>query len=135
MIGVDTNILLRHATQDDPVQSGQARAFMESLTPGDPGFISLVTLVELAWTLRKSYHVDNETVGALIGGLLGAQELLVQEPDIVRRVARESVSTYVDFADLLIAHLGMSYGCDYTVTFDKRAARLPGMKLLESTAG
>ncbi|MDP3209687.1 MAG: type II toxin-antitoxin system VapC family toxin [Rhodoglobus sp.] len=132
MIGIDTNVLLRNATQDDPVQSPQARAFMDGLSVDDPGFISVVTIVETAWTLRTRYNADIDAIGGLISALVGAQELVVQEADIVRRVARESVTHHVDFVDLLIAHLGIAHGCDYTVTFDRKASRLPGMKLLEA---
>lgn len=48
MIGIDTNVLLRHLTQDDPEQSARATDFMRGLSREDPGFISLVTLVETA---------------------------------------------------------------------------------------
>ena len=130
MIGIDTNVLLRHVTLDDPEQSAQAGAFMDALTPENPGFISLITLVETVWTLRKRYGVDIDTIGGLVTTLLGSRELVVQEADMVRRVARESVSSSADFADLVIAYVGISFGCDYTVTFDKKAAKIPGMILL-----
>jgi predicted nucleic-acid-binding protein len=33
------------------------------------------------------------------------------------------------FADALIAELGAKAGCTHTLTFDKKAIRLPGFKL------
>ncbi len=131
MIGIDTNVLVRYATQDDPEQSARATTFMRSLSTEDPGFVSLVTLVETVWTLRASYKSSVETIAALLALILAAEELVVQESDTVRRVARESAETRADFADLLIAHLGIGHGCDHTVTFDRRAAKVSGMLLLE----
>jgi predicted nucleic-acid-binding protein len=46
MIGLDTNVLVRYIMQDDPVQSPEATAVIQSLTPAGPGFISIVALVE-----------------------------------------------------------------------------------------
>ena len=41
MIGLDTNVLARYIMQDDAKQSPKATKFMESLTAGAPGFVSL----------------------------------------------------------------------------------------------
>jgi predicted nucleic-acid-binding protein len=47
MIGLDTNVLIRYLTQDDPVQSAKATEILERrLTPKTPGFISVVAMVE-----------------------------------------------------------------------------------------
>ena len=47
MIGLDTNILVRHLTQDDPIQSPKAReVFERRLTEENPGFVSIVAMVE-----------------------------------------------------------------------------------------
>jgi predicted nucleic-acid-binding protein len=43
MIGLDTNILVRYLTQDDPIQSPKAREIIERrLTEEKPGFVSIV---------------------------------------------------------------------------------------------
>ena len=55
MIGLDTNVLVRYVTQDDPVQSPKASALIESLTTVSPGFVSLVSVVELVWVLQSCY--------------------------------------------------------------------------------
>lgn len=51
MIELDTNVLVRYVSQDDPVQSSKATDLIESLTAGEPGFIAIaiaiVTVVEL----------------------------------------------------------------------------------------
>lgn len=131
MIGIDANVLIRDAVQDDPVQSPQARAFLARLTEGDPGFVSLVTMVEAAWTLSRSYRVDRDGIFRFISTLLTAREIVVQAPDVVRRAMREAQQNDSDFADAVIALLALDADCDYTVTFDRAAVRLPGMKLLE----
>lgn len=47
MIGLDSNVVLRHLVQDDPAQSPRATAIFESLLSEDePGFISLPVLLE-----------------------------------------------------------------------------------------
>jgi predicted nucleic-acid-binding protein len=47
MIGLDTNVLVRYITLDDKKQAALASRLIESLSEESPGFISLVTIVEL----------------------------------------------------------------------------------------
>ena len=54
MIGLDTNVIVRHLADDDPIQSPIAHTCFENLSPDDPGFISIVTMVEVHWVLRQS---------------------------------------------------------------------------------
>jgi predicted nucleic-acid-binding protein len=55
MIGLDTNVLVRYIMQDDATQSLKAAKLMESLTVDDPGFVSLVSVVELGWVLTNLF--------------------------------------------------------------------------------
>ena len=51
MIGIDTNIVVRYLTKDHPIQTTLAVKTIRSLTPEEPGFISLVAIAELTWVL------------------------------------------------------------------------------------
>jgi predicted nucleic-acid-binding protein len=56
MTGLDTNILVRHYTQDDPVQSPLATQFLAArCTEAEPGWISVPVQCELAWVRRNAY--------------------------------------------------------------------------------
>lgn len=54
MIGLDTNVLIRYVTQDDPDQSPRANAIVESLSERDPALVPTVVLVELHRVLRRA---------------------------------------------------------------------------------
>jgi predicted nucleic-acid-binding protein len=120
VIGLDTNVVVRYLVQDDPDQS--ASALIEGLTETDPGYLSLVTVVELYWVLRRAYKVEASRCAELLEGLLDARELRVDQDAVVRAAITASRSGF-DFADVVIAGLGRAAGCDSTVTFDHRAAR------------
>lgn len=131
MIGIDTNVLIRDAVNDDPVQSPQAHRLLASLTHEDPGFVSLVAVVEAVWTLKRAYRADAASIQRFVSALLAAREIVVQAPDVVRRALNDARETGADFSDAVIALLAIDADCDYTVTFDRNAAKLPGMLLLE----
>lgn len=131
MIGLDTFVVVRYLVQDDPDQSAVASALIDDLTETDPGYLSLVTVVELYWVLRSAYSVGADRCAELLESLLDARELRVDQDAIVRAaltVSREGT----DFADAVIAELGRAAGCDHTVTFDRRAARDGAMQLVRS---
>jgi predicted nucleic-acid-binding protein len=130
VIGVDTSVLVRLVVEDDPKQANLVEQFFAALTTESPGFVSLATLIETVWTLRRTYKFDQPSISRFVYGLLGSRELVVQAPDVVRRATQDSMESKTDFSDAIIAHLGIDADCDYTVTFDKRAAALPGMRLL-----
>ncbi len=129
MIGLDTNVVVRYLVQDDPQQSAAASAVVDALTENEPGFLSLVTVVELHWVLRRAYKVSADGCADLIEGLLDARELRVEQSSIVRAALTKSRQG-PDFADAIIAELGRAAGCDHTVTFDQTAGTLEDMRLL-----
>jgi len=54
MIGLDTNVLLRYLAQDDPAHSRRATEIVERrLTVQEPGFVSLVSILEVVWVLKS----------------------------------------------------------------------------------
>ena len=132
MIGIDTNVLVRYITQDDPAQAALARRFVEkTISPERPGHVSLVVLAELVWVLRTRYGASRGEIVDAVEELLADPRLCVQEADAVWRAVDEYELESVDFADALIAAIDREQGCTHTVTFDKAALRIAGMTLLQ----
>jgi predicted nucleic-acid-binding protein len=129
MIGLDTNVIVRYITQDDPAQSVAAAKLMESLSAEAPGFIATVVVVELVWVLQSCYRSKRDEVVRVLETLLRSKELIVEQAELVWQALRR-FSTGSDFADCLIERCGHAAECQYTVTFDQNASTAAGMKLL-----
>ena len=131
MTGLDTNILLRYILEDDPVQSPRAERLMEyTFTEANPGYISLVTIAETAWVLSSFYRFNAQDVVSAIQSLLDMAVIEIQNKSEVYAAMIALQSGQADFADALIANIGTWSGCTTTLTFDKKASRLPGFQLL-----
>ena len=131
MIGLDTNVLVRFITQDDPKQSAVASAFLERLSADAPGFVTSVVLTEVTWVLSRAYKASRDECAGTVERLLRATELVVENSEAAyRALARYRNGTSVDFADALIAETCLLAGVTETVTFDRRAAQEAGIRLL-----
>jgi|HubBroStandDraft_5_1064220.scaffolds.fasta_scaffold452580_2 predicted nucleic-acid-binding protein len=130
MIGLDTNVLLRFLLQDDIGQSSRSSALFDSLCPQNPGYISLVTLVELVWVFDRTYRKPRNEISAFLRGLLESKDLVIEKYDAVSQALRRFDSSSADFPDCLIERLCASAGCSQTMTFDVGAAKSAGMVLL-----
>lgn len=127
MIGLDSNVLLRYLTQDDPGQSRKATELLEvHLTEEYPGFVSVVAMAELAWVLERSYRLSPTAIAACIERILQTDVLVVENEQQVFAAMFALKKGQGSFADALIVALGSKAGCTKTLTFDRKALRLPG---------
>jgi predicted nucleic-acid-binding protein len=130
VIGLDTNVLVRLITDDDPAQAGKAARFLDqNCSPARPAFINCVVLVKLEWVLRSAYRYDRALIADAFDQLLGARDRRVEsEPEV-----RKAVLAYrsgSDFADALIAGINSANECEGTITFDQRAPADAGFVVL-----
>ena len=131
MIGLDTNILVRYFTQDDPVQSYKATVLIEQrLTEQSPGFVSIVALAETVWVLERFYRLKKREIAIVIERILGADALLVEHEAEVATALTAVWEGRGSFADALVGAINNQAGCSRTLTFDQKALRLPGFELL-----
>jgi predicted nucleic-acid-binding protein len=112
MIAVDTNVLVRVLTKDDP---GQAKKAVKILAAGDI-FLSKTVFLEVAWVLRYAYNIDRKGILTGFRKLMGLPNVKVEDQQNVY----QAIAWYecgLDFADAL--HLASSMTADRFVTFDK----------------
>jgi predicted nucleic-acid-binding protein len=131
MIGLDTNVLVRYIAQDDATQSAKASALIESLTADSPGYITQVALVELIWVLGSLYAAGRDDITRVVEGLLRTRELTVESAEIVWKAVRHFAISKADFADCLIERACHEAKCEYTATFDIKAAKTAGLQLIK----
>ena len=111
MIAVDTNLLVRILTNDDPIQARRALKILNS----DDIFIPKTVLLETEWVLRHAYEIDRSNIINGFQKLLGLPNVNVEDPDSIF----QAISWYenkFDFADAL--HLASSRRCVSFATFD-----------------
>jgi predicted nucleic-acid-binding protein len=131
MIGIDTNVLVRYLVQDDASQAAIANRLVEhTLGPEKPGFISGIVLCELVWVLESAYGYDRAQVADALHRLFEVDRLRLEAPALAWR-ALDAYRVGVDFSDALIALVNEQSGCEYTASFDRRAARLDQTRLLK----
>ncbi len=128
MIAVDTKILVRYFAEDDAVQTLQAQRLLEQqLTVATPGFVTLVSLVELLWVLNDTYKVGRAVQAEIVSQLLAAPNMIVERDDLVSNALALHGG---DISDHVIHLVGVAHGCSKTITFDKKFARVEGVELL-----
>ena len=116
MIAVDTNLLVRVLTGDDPTQARRAVKILES----DQILIPKTLILETEWVLRYAYEIETSRIIEGLKKLLGLPNISVEDPDTVT----QAISWFedgLDFADAL--HLASSKRADKFVTFDRAFAK------------
>lgn len=130
MIGIDTNVLVRFLVADDERQFEKARRLIgREASRGDPVLISQLVLLECEWVLRSRYGLAKEAILGAFSGLLDSTEVRIEGEAGVEEALYVWRDSSADFADCLIAAKYRSLGCSSTVSFDARAAKLPGSRL------
>ena len=114
MIALDTTVLVRCLTLDDPAQVPAAKAL---LAHRDGVFVAKSVLLELEWVLRAAYKLPRTTIHAALGKLLGLQNLSAENPGQVSQ-ALDGYARGLDFADAL--HLFASPVDEGLFTFDEQ---------------
>ncbi len=116
MHGVDTNIIVRYLTGDDPAQAAGAR----SVIGQKPVFVPRTVILEAEWVLRGVYEFPSEKIIPALRALAGLPGVLVEDAVLVVK-AMDWAEAGMDFADAM--HLAASTECEGFLTFDKRFAR------------
>jgi len=131
MIGIDTNVVLRLLVRDQDAQVHAAERFIaKHCSSSNPGFVSRSVIIETAWALKRIYDYDRSQIAAAIRGLLNVSGFEIESSDEIDAAVADFEHSAAGFVDCLLARTNLSAGCEYTITFDRRAAKLPGFKLL-----
>lgn len=129
MIGVDTNILVRFFTKDDPEQFKKT---YQLFSQNDANFlISYPTLVELVWVLQRRYGFNKKQLLFLLKELSATKNFRFPDQTVVENAINLYKKSSADFSDCLIGVFNNLYGCQTTYTFDKKASNLTNFTFLQ----
>lgn len=115
-IVADTNVLLRAALGDDPVQSALA---MRAIEEADAVVVTQHALCEFAWVLRSNYRMRKDEIGSAIGKLCAVGNVVLDSAALDSGL--KVMEAGGDFADGVIAFEGTQLGGEEFVSFDKKA--------------
>ncbi len=127
MLAVDTNVLVRIITNDEPGHAARARRLV-----GDTDlWISTTVLLETEWVLRSLYDFAPNRIVYALRMLVGLPRVSLQDATLTAQ-AFDWCEQGMDFADAL--HLGAADQCKTFATFDKsrvKATRKAGLNVRE----
>ena len=120
MIGVDTNVLVRYLTQDDPVQARKVDTFVAAaIEGGDRLHVDDVVLCELVWVLRAAYRLGKPVIAAALDKVMSTGIFAFDDRELLRSALTDYLNGPGDFSDYVIGRRNTRAGCEYTVTFDR----------------
>ncbi len=118
MISLDTNVVVRIVTRDDPEQAEAAR---EVIQQAERLWLSKTVVLETEWVLRHCYRLSREVILLALWKILGYPPMRVEDHSAVQQ-ALEWYAAGLDFADAL--HLASSSEAGRFVTFDRKLAKI-----------
>lgn len=113
MIAIDTNIIIRLLTQDDPTQYKSALNLFSKETV----FIPDTVLLESEWVLRFVYEFEQSQISTALRKLCGLKNIQLTDAERTAKIL-DWYDRGLDFADAF--HLASSQQCKQFKTFDEK---------------
>jgi len=126
MRAVDTNVLVRLITGDDPRQAASVGVFIEN-----GAWVSILALAETTWVLSTVYKLNATQLATGVEMLLNHKHLTLQDSDAVA-VALELFRSRpaLSFSDCLMLQLARKAGHLPLGTFDRVLGKVAGTQKL-----
>jgi predicted nucleic-acid-binding protein len=126
MRAVDTNVVVRLVTRDDPRQTARAEAFVAK-----GAWVSHIVLVEVIWVLDSVFELPHKQLVIAIDMLLNHRDLVLQEPEVVSAaLARFRRRPRLGFSDCMVLESARKAGHVPLATFDKELGKLDDVERL-----
>jgi predicted nucleic-acid-binding protein len=116
VVAVNTNVVIRLLTQDDPKQGAAAK----SLFASDPIWIARTVLLETNWVLRSLYGLSESAILAAFTELLGLANVHTEDKPAMSAAFAMSAAG-IELADAI--HLTSRPAGAKFVSFDKSFVR------------
>lgn len=128
---VDTNVLVRHIVKDDEQQSLiVAKTFERHSRRAESLLVPVTVMLELEWVLRSRYKFPKGDVIRGMSALLESFELVFESEGAVEQALANYEDGSADFAEYLHLALARKENALPFLTFDGRASKTTGAKLL-----
>jgi predicted nucleic-acid-binding protein len=127
MAAIDTNVLVRLVTRDDPAQFAKAQAFVQE---HQPVLVTQLSVLELVWVLMSRYGLPKTKVCRIVEALLNMAELSIQQPSILEAALGRWQASKADFADCFILETVKAASATPLGTFDRTLGKLEGCQRL-----
>jgi predicted nucleic-acid-binding protein len=126
MHAVDTNVVVRLVTRDDPRQTARAEAFVAK-----GAWVSHIVLVEVIWVLDSVFELPHKKLVTAVDMLLNHRDLVLQDPEVVSAaLARFGRRPRLGFSDCMVLESARKAGHVPLATFDKELGKLDDVERL-----
>lgn len=125
---LDTNVLVRILV-DDPGGEGQITKARDAVKHAKQVYIPQIVQVESVWVFQSCYNLNKTEIISILEHLQQNEAFVLQQKNIFDAALNLYKTNNVDFADCLILAESLKLP-GVLLTFDKRFARLKGVKLL-----
>ena len=115
MVAVDTNVLVRLLTGDEPTQTTRARAIFER----EKVLLAKTVILETEWVLRRLYRLGSARIADAFLALIALPDLVCEDMGAMAD-AIQWMRGGMDFADAL--HLASARPAGRFATFDDKLA-------------
>jgi len=130
--GLDTNVLVRYLTVDDPRQAAAAVKEIEGTGKKDEKrIVQPLVLCELAWVLESAYGVGKKELLDVFERILRTAQFEIPGKDLVWRSLADYRAGKGDFSDHLLGRLNEDAGASVTITFDRALRGNPRFHVLK----
>ena len=131
MTGLDTNIIIRYLTQDDPAQSRKVNALMSRTEADNKSlFINSTVLCEVFWVLESVYDLNKTELLQTFEQLLTTGAFVFDDSQSLWAALTDYKSSKADISDCIIGRINKDRDCTSTLTFDRRFRDLSCFDLL-----
>lgn len=129
---LDTNILVRHMTQDHPEHSRRATGFLEKVESGEIKVYTADTVIfETVFTLERSYHQPKAKIREVFLPIIELPGIILPGKRRFRKVFDLYVNLNLPFADAYHAVVMEHLHLKEIVTFDREFDRVPDVSRIE----
>lgn len=118
---IDTNLLVRYLTEDDPDKAQSVETLLIKAGKGEIKIvIPSVIIAELIWVLESYYKMETGEISQLVGSILNTPGIDTQDKNILREALKIYEKKGTDFVDAWIVEFARERNIKTIYTFDKK---------------